>query len=159
MSQSESQRTLHDDDALSGDVWLLRQINPNPKSRHVDWSTVDEVGHPIVRSSAFQRASRKRADEFGYPERTLSLFLESAVIEQYGSIPEWLRATDKPRLGVVRVKAQWLRDLGEMGLERDDLNGFVGHTVAWACGSGGRADSAQPTLADLCEWVLVPEPM
>lgn len=150
------EKTLVDDPAIDGEVSLLRQVNPNDTAGMVDWDQVDADGSPTVRSAAFQRASRKAATREGYPERTMSVFLEEAVIEQYGSVEQWLSATGRPNWGVVRVEARWFRHFGKMAIMRDDHRGLVGHAVAWAADSGGKADAAQPDLAANSTWVVLP---
>lgn len=150
------EKTLVDDPAIAGDVAVLRQVNPKETAGMVDWDQVDAGGSPTVRSAAFQRASRQAATREGYPERTMSLFLEEAVVEHYGSIEEWLSQTGRPDWGVVRVEARWFREVGKMAIMRDDHRGLVGHSVAWAAESGGRADAAQPDLAANSSWVVLP---
>lgn len=149
-------RDLQDDPTISGEVRLLRQVNPKRQASAVDWSTLDGNGHPRIRGGAFQRASMKAAARYGYPERTLSLFVEAAVVQEYGSVEGWA-ATQRPGWGVARITAAQVRTAGEYLLERDDLDGLIGHTVAWAGGSGARADSAQKTLADQATWVVPPD--
>lgn len=149
-------RELRDDPTISGEVRLLRQVNPKRQASAVDWSTLDDDGHPRIRGGAFQRASMTAAARYGYPERTLSLFLEDAVVLEYGSVEAW-GATVRPGWGVVRVRAGQIRTAGEYLLERDDLDGLIGHTVAWAGGSGPKADSAQKALADHAIWVVPPD--
>jgi len=156
MSEPLPLHDLIDDEAISGDVALLRQINPNPQSHNIDWNTIDGEGKPKVRSAAFQRASRQYAEREGYPEQTLSLYLESVVVEEHGSVQNWLTAVDRSGYGAVRVRAQLLREEGGMGIQRDDHRGYIGHCVAWALVSGSKARSAEPIFAARSEWVVVP---
>lgn len=149
-------RILVDDPEIGGSVSLLRQINPSTQASHVDWEQM-VGGQPRVRSAAFQRASRQFALREGYPEQTLSLFLEKVVVDEHGTVELWLDAVDRSSWGVVRITAQLLRDEGAMAIERDDHRALLGHCVAWATGSSGKARSAEPILAARAEWVVVPE--
>lgn len=157
MSEPLPLHDLIDDPSISGDVALLRQINPNPQANNIDWTTIDADGKPKVRSAAFQRASRQFAEREGYPQQTLSLYLESVVVEQHGSVQGWLEAVGRTGYGAVRVAAQLVRHEGVMAIQRDDHRGYVGHCVAWAIASGNKARSAEPVLAARSEWVVVPE--
>lgn len=158
MSESSlPEKTLIDDPEIDGEVRLYRQINPKETAGMVNWAQADEEGNPVVRSSAFQRASTKAATREGYPERTMSVFLEAAVLEHYGSVEGWLSETGRSTWGVVRVQARWFRQFGSMALMRDDHRGLMGHSVAWATESGGKADAAQPDLAANSTWVVRPQ--
>jgi hypothetical protein len=135
-------RELRDDPTLAGDVSMLRQINPKRAATCVDWSQLDDDGVPRLRGGAFQRASLGFAQQYGYPVRTLSLYVEAAVIDEYGTVAAWAEAVGRPGWGVVRLSAGVLRSEGDFLIERDDLNGWIGHAVAWAGGSSNRADGA-----------------
>lgn len=150
-------RELQDDQTLAGDVPMLRQINPKRAASCVDWSQLDDGGIPRLRGGAFQRASLAVAQKFGYPMRTLSLYVEAAVLDEYGTVAAWAEAV-RPGWGVVRLSAGLLRSEGDFLIERDDLNGWIGHAVAWAGGSSSRADTAQKPLADGSQWVVAPDP-
>lgn len=150
-------RELRDDPAIAGEVRMLRQINPKRTAASVDWSELDEAGRPRLRAGAFQRASPSFAQRYGYPVRTLSLYVEDAVLGQYGTVEAWA-AEVRRGWGVVRVTAGLLRAEGDFLIQRDDLNGWVGHSVAWAGGSSNRADAAQKPLADRAVWLVPPNP-
>lgn len=150
-------RELRNDPSLDGAVPLLRQVNPKRSAPCVDWTQVDSAGFPRLRAGAFQRASTQMAEQFGYPERTLSVYIEDVVIEEFGSVADWA-AVARPGWGVVRISAGTLRQEGGFLLERDDLNGWMGHTVAWAGNSSAKADSAQQPLATSAEWLIAPDP-
>lgn len=148
---------LVDDRELEGDIPLLRQINPNPAANNVDWEDLDAGGFPRLRSAAFQRASKKIASQEGYPEQTLSVYLERVVLDSYGSVEAWLRVVGRPGYGVARVTAQQLRQLGSLSLRRDDHRGFIGHCVGWAAESGSKSRAGEPALAEVAEWVVKPQ--
>jgi hypothetical protein len=149
-------RELRDDPTIAGDVQLLRQVNPKRQASCVDWSTVDDDGRPRLRAGAFQRASKAIAVKYGYPERTLSLYLEDVIIQEFGSVEQWA-SRERPGWGVVRVSAAVLRKSGGFLLERDDLDGRVGHAVAWAGGPEKEAESAQKALSLVALWVVPPD--
>jgi len=157
MSEPLPLHELIDDPSISGDVALLRQINPKPQSNNIDWATIDADGKPKVRSAAFQRASRQFAEREGYPQQTLSLYLESVVVQQHGSVQGWLEAVGRQDYGVVRITAQLVRHEGVMAIQRDDHRGYLGHCAAWAIESGSKARADEPVLAARSEWVVVPE--
>jgi len=150
-------RDLQDDPSIGGSMWLLRQVNPKKSAPCVDWSDLDALGRPRIRAGSFQRASLAASQHYGYPVRTLSLFVEDAVLGSYSSLEEWASAV-RAGWGVVRVAASLVRDSGDFLIQRDDLNGWVGHSVAWAGGSNEKAESAQKLLAAAAEWVVTPDP-
>ena len=150
-------RVLRDDPSLDGDIPLLRQVNPKRAAPCVDWDSISSGGFPKLRAGAFQRASKQMAERYGYPERTLSVFVEDAVLAEYETVAAWAQSA-RPGWGVVRITAGALRQEGGYLLERDDLNEWVGHTVAWPGVSGRKADSAQHVLAVQAEWVVAPDP-
>lgn len=150
-------RKLVDDSAIDGVVPLLRQINAEPAPRMVDWNELDDRGCPRIRSSAFQRASKVYAAKYNYPVQTVSFYLETVVVAEYGSVGEWMQAVRPGSMwGVARVPAGLVRRAGDFGLMRDDLGGFLGHTVAWALGSSNKAKGAQAPIAHAAEWVHPP---
>lgn len=150
-------RDLRDDPAITGSVSLLRQVNPRKAASCVDWSAVDTDGNPRLRAGAFQRASLTAAQKYGYPVRTLSLFVEEAVLGEHATVADWA-AQVRPGWGVVRIMAGLLRSEGDFLIGRDDLNGWIGHAVAWAGGSSNRADGAQKALAEHAVWLVAPDP-
>ena len=150
-------RDLQDDPAIGGSMWLLRQVNPKRSAPCVDWSDLDGLGRPRIRAGSFQRASLGASQGYGYPVRTLSLFVEVAVLGSYSSLEEWASVV-RAGWGVARVAASVVRESGDFLIQRDDLNGWVGHSVAWAGGSNEKAESAQKILATAAEWVVAPDP-
>jgi hypothetical protein len=150
-------RDLRDDPRITGDVALLRQVNPKRSAPCVDWSEIDALGRPRLRAGTFQRASLEFSQRFRYPVRTLSVFLEEAVLGEFPTVDEWAAAV-RPGWGVVRISAGLVRSAGDFLIQRDDLNGWVGHSVAWAVGSNEKAEAAQKLLATDAEWVVAPDP-
>lgn len=147
---------LRDDPTISDGVALLRQVNPKRAAPAVDWSELDVHGVPRLRAGAFQRASLEMARRYGYPVRTLSLYLEDVVITHHGSVAAWALA-ERPGWGVVRLTADLLRSAGGFHLVRDDLDGRLGHTVAWAGDTDKRAEAAQKVLAGGAVWLVSPD--
>ena len=101
-------RVLRDDPSLDGDIPLLRQVNPKRAAPCVDWDSISSGGFPKLRAGAFQRASKQMAERYGYPERTLSVFVEDAVLAEYETVAAWAQSA-RPGWGVVRITAGALR--------------------------------------------------
>ncbi len=112
--------------------------------------------NPIVKGPAFQLQKRETALNMGYPDRCISLGLESIVESEENGIERFV--IDSATYGVARISAAEFRTHG-FGLQLVPEENQPWHLVAFhriSGISGNKAKDAQTHLARACHLFQIP---
>lgn len=135
-----------DDPTLSGDIRLLRRVKRT-------WLEASQSGDLRVTSFAFQLQAAETARHKGYPDRCMSVALESIVISERGDIRAML--DDYDGYGLAVVTAGLLREC-RLGLQHVPELGEPWHVAAFSMGSNQDMKKAKTLLARNCGLLIAP---
>jgi hypothetical protein len=137
-------------EAIPDDALLYRRI----QGRWIDWATRDPDNRPRLTGGAFQDASRKLCEQWGYPGRAMSVGL-SLILEGLGFGPEKMLESIAEGVGLAALRAGDVRFLHQ-GVTRRPTDSEPWHGLIFSKLSPQKNDTTQSDLAARAVWVIVP---